>query len=91
MLARSFSMQLLFEEQNGGVAGATLRCHAMGAPGTLDRRGDGGRNAQQLVLNDRVGFGHALVDTRRHVVEELATAALHEHLGQGLAALGRLW
>jgi hypothetical protein len=77
-------MEPLLEVDHGGVAGTTLRAHVVRAPGTFNHGRDGARHAQIPVGDHRIGLGHAFVHPRRHVVEELAVAALDEHLGHGL-------
>lgn len=74
-------MQFLPQVHKRRIPRTTLPTHIMLAPRALDHGGDGPRDAQQPVLDDRVGLGHALVQLGRHVVEELAAAALDQHLG----------
>lgn len=59
----------------------------MRTPWTFDHGRDRARDAKCAVRDHGVGLSHAFVDTGGHVVEELARAALDEHLGDRLACL----
>jgi hypothetical protein len=83
-------VKLLLEIHDGCVAGTASRAHVVLTPRALDHGRYGARDAQRAVFDHGVGLGHAFVHLGRHVVEELAVAALDKHLGDGRhARLGR--
>jgi hypothetical protein len=75
------SMQLLLQVNNRRIPSTAVPAHIVIAPRALDHGRDGARDAQQLILHHCIGLGHALVELGRHVVIELAAAALDKHLG----------